>query len=346
MNNIVLIGGTFGNRAGKKSSVVTKLSMLLNCSTINGGNISRLWEFNFNKLKPNTLLIWMPNISNSVRKILPKIKKEAPHVLLMISKRPNTMGFTRNDMIGKMLQAHAGLGLIISQKKKVFNFELLDPLGNTFSNTSDLVKLASDIEDRYGFLSQTVRMRSTKLYYSDGFKVSNGFLNTVKIIGKELNKYASAINPNRLFGNASTRCGFGFPAMRYNSRILVTKRNIEKSSITSDGFVPTFFSEQKDEVFYMGEHKPSVDTPIQIALFEKYPHINYMMHGHCYTNLKAPMTKNYIPCGDLREVDDVVNSIRNPSEQMIVNLRGHGFLMMGTKHKWMRHIPLRSLTGE
>ena len=348
MYNIVLIGGTFGcndeDKTGKKSSVVTKLSLLFNCSTINGGNISRLREFNFNRLKPNTLLIWMPNISNAVEKILPRIKKEAPHILLMISKRPDTAGFTRNDMIGKMLKAHAGLGLIISKKNEMFNFELMDPLGNTFSNTTDLNLLSIGINERYTYLSQMVRMPSLKLYYSDTFKVPKSFIETVHVIGKELNKHASAINPNRLFGNASTRCGFGFPAARYiKNRILVTRRNIEKSSIASDSFVNSMISPDGKEVLYMGDHKPSVDTPIQIKLFKKYPHINYMMHGHCYANVNAPMTEHFIPCGDLREVDDVINAIKNPSDRMIVNLRGHGFLMMGTEHEWMKFIPLVSL---
>jgi ribulose-5-phosphate 4-epimerase/fuculose-1-phosphate aldolase len=348
MNNIMLVGGTFGdrdeNKAGKKSSVVTKLSVLFNCSTINGGNISRLREFNFNKLKPNTLLIWMPNISNDVEKILPKIKKEAPHILLMISKRPDTVGFTRNDMIGKMLKAHAGLGLIIHKKNNQFSFELLDPLGNTFANTSSLSTLASNISARYRYLSQAVRLPSLKLHHFDIFDIPKSFISTVQIIGKELNKHASAVNPNRLFGNASTRCGFGFPAVRhFKNRIFVTRRNIEKSSIISNNFVQALLSTDGKEVLYTGDHKPSVDTPIQLKLFEKYPHIKYMMHGHCYTDINAPMTKHYIPCGDLREVADVIEAVKDPSDQMTVNLRGHGFLMMGTTHEWMRNIPLIGL---
>lgn len=40
-------------------------------------------------------------------------------------------------------------------------------------------------------------------------------------------------------------------------------------------FVPTYLSEYK--VYYCGENKPSVDTPIQLRLYEKLPNINYMI---------------------------------------------------------------------
>ena len=49
---------------------------------------------------------------------------------------------------------------------------------------------------------------------------------------------------------------------------------------------------------YYGE-KPSVDTPIQIKLFNYYHNVNYMVHGHVYVD-NAKMTEHKIPlwlCG-------------------------------------------------
>ena len=52
---------------------------------------------------------------------------------------------------------------------------------------------------------------------------------------------------------------------------------------------------------YYGEHKPSVDSPTQIRLYEKLSNINFMIHGHA-TIEKAQTTKNYRLCGVIRVV--------------------------------------------
>lgn len=37
-------------------------------------------------------------------------------------------------------------------------------------------------------------------------------------------------------------------------------------------------------LYYCGDDKPSVNTPIQVRLYEALPNIKYMIHSHCGIN--------------------------------------------------------------
>jgi hypothetical protein len=45
---------------------------------------------------------------------------------------------------------------------------------------------------------------------------------------------------------------------------------------------------------YYGNKKPSVDTPVQLMIYQNAPAINYMIHGHYYV-YGAPFTKSFYP---------------------------------------------------
>ena len=49
--------------------------------------------------------------------------------------------------------------------------------------------------------------------------------------------------------------------------IFVSKRNVDKQFITLSNFVPVYM--QEDKLMYCGDEKPSVDTPVQVRLYEK-----------------------------------------------------------------------------
>lgn len=53
-----------------------------------------------------------------------------------------------------------------------------------------------------------------------------------------------------------------------------------------------------------------------------------MIHGHAYIK-RAETTNHYFPCGDLREIDAIMECFDNPDETdfFYLNLKNHGFLI-------------------
>ena len=132
----------------------------------------------------------------------------------------------------------------------------------------------------------------------------------------------------RFLGNSSFRCQRGFPSFRGNKDIIfVSRRNVDKRFIDKDHFVGSVLLED-GSVGYYGEYKPSVDTPIQLRLYNLLPKINFMIHSHCYINA-APFTKTPVPCGAVEEVDEIMEIIGQGRSQPFyaINLIGHGLLL-------------------
>lgn len=90
-------------------------------------------------------------------------------------------------------------------------------------------------------------------------------------------------------------------------------------------------------------HITSVDTPIQIRLYEKVPNINYMIHSHCYI-VGAPYTKKTLPCGAIEEVSEILNLIKRDynndyyKDFYLINLTGHGSIMMSKNPEQLKNI--------
>jgi ribulose-5-phosphate 4-epimerase/fuculose-1-phosphate aldolase len=61
-----------------------------------------------------------------------------------------------------------------------------------------------------------------------------------------------------------------------------------------------------------------------MAVYEQVPDIRYMIHGHAYVK-GVPMTNHYFPCGDMREVPETVELLKEG--HTAINLRNHGFLL-------------------
>lgn len=164
------------------------------------------------------------------------------------------------------------------------------------------------------------------------------------IIKEYADVFHELINPSpnvtRFLGNSSFRCQRGFPSFRKNGIIYVSKRNIDKRFIDKEGFVPTKLSDE--EVFYYGKNKPSVDTPIQLRLYSKLPHINYMIHAHVYIQ-DAPFTSHMIPCGGIQEVKEILNIIGNEygsynKDFYSINLVGHGCIVMSSDTEKLKNL--------
>lgn len=96
---------------------------------------------------------------------------------------------------------------------------------------------------------------------------------------------------------------------------------------------------------YCGGDKPSVDTPIQLRLYEKLKNVNYMIHSHCYIK-NAPFTSKCVPCGAVEEVDEIIKAIvenytkeetyADCFDRYVLNLIGHGSIVMARDIKGLQ----------
>lgn len=124
---------------------------------------------------------------------------------------------------------------------------------------------------------------------------------------------------------------------------MLAKRNVNKEFIGIEEFVPVYLENGK--IYYCGENKPSVDTPIQVRMYEKLPNINYMIHSHCYID-GAPYTEKVLPCGAIEEVDEIAKLLEtyydndNYREFYIMNLIGHGSIMMSKNPEQLKNVTM------
>jgi hypothetical protein len=326
MSDIMVVGGTFDRKGGKQSYFVSEIAKGLRCKSINGGYLREIKQF---KSSICSTLIWMPNIDNVESKIIPNLKRENPTMLLVSSKRVIEKKRSEFELISRMLSVHANLMIRIDKIGENYKFSLLDPLGNAHVLDESLEVMIKILGERINYLQSLSRFRSISI----GERVINYgddvFINVVREYADKFTQLIQAIHPERFLGNASfrPRCSFGFPSARVDQNfILVSRRNVNKQMMNIDDFVLAKLSNDGGQVEYFGHKKPSVDTPVQVKLYQYYPNINYMIHGHVYVK-NAPFTQHKIPCGYIEEFDEIVSVIPREVKQFAINLRGHGCLI-------------------
>lgn len=336
---VLLVGGNFNNETeGRPSGAIGKLGNYLKedgravlVDVVNGGSID---ELNSLDLKPYELIIWMANVENGQPKKYPVKPKGA---VMVISKRlrgHHQVGGQRTelDAISRIFGMHANAVIAITDiadAQSRFSFKLLDALGNAWIETIGLQELASAILAFAKWNSESERVGTSKFYNDDLEEVVE--LN--KIVADKFEAVKS-----RYFGNVSTRCMKMSPSKRISKKgtIFVSKRNVSKQRLTVDDMVLAFL-DKDDSIKYLGDHKPSVDTPIQLQLYKIFSEINYMIHGHAYVK-DARFTKDYYPCGDLREIEGIKSLIDDIAFKDLnykaglewhgsINLKNHGFLI-------------------
>jgi hypothetical protein len=246
-------------------------------------------------------------------------------------------------------------------------FELIDALGNLWCRTSDEVELLNNIVRLYKWTESSSRKESMKSdayvpYTIDNIPDLKDFCKIIRSVSDKVENERGG----RYFGNASTRCSKMFPSIRSKvddnrplspvsklfQYILVSKRNISKDKIQPEDFIVSQYGGRGDsestsvgKILYYGDDKPSVDTPSQIWLYNDFPKINYMIHGHSYINCKfldlnlVRTTEKYCSCGDIREVGQIKKIVTNPDcDFFIVNLTNHGFIIATDTLERMRDI--------
>lgn len=330
----LLVGGTFDSSGGKASYIVGELftSLGSDWECVNGGDIDYVRTFSPNGYN---VIIWMPNVSNDEDKILNDLKLKNPRMILIQSKRVIEKEYYPSDVVGRLLKSHSLLGIMISKDDGVYRYRLLDPLGNQWADTNKIADVGQSINARLDYLLSLSRIGSVATSIDAEWMVPAEFVNIVKQYGNAFTGFVNAVNPNRLLGNASTRCTKGFPAIRLNDHILVTRRNVDKATLSEEDFVIAK-NTITDRVYYKGANKPSVDTPIQIKLFEHYKNVNYMIHGHVYVK-DGLLTSNKVPCGYLEEFDEIKELVPDATQSnFTINLRGHGCLVMANTLDYLR----------
>lgn len=201
-----------------------------------------------------------------------------------------------------------------------------------------------------GLLSPTARIpakdRDDAIKFIEEYKkfvgksVSQEYLEVIKRYAEDFHRLIMPEPTTRFLGNSSFRCTKGgFPSFRKDDIIYVSKRNIDKESIDGAGFVPVYaHREEGEKVAYLGKNKPSVDTPVQLALYEMFPCINFMIHSHTYVK-DGIFTEFPLPCGAYEEVSEIDKVTPNKWENFYaINLVGHGCIVMSDDVEKLKNV--------
>ncbi len=359
-NKILFVGGNWDLNGGKESKMVNEFSKYLSNATVyNGGNYNDLKSIIESSTNYN-IIIWWANVPNELPKIR-NIKEINYKAMLVSSKRNIDNKYSFQDLIQRSLALKSNLSIEFSKNNGLYNMRLFDPLGNVWYEGTDIKECSHALLNRLNIIKNITR--EPTIISNENIKELSYFLNTIynseetpsikankeflSIVRDYATIFAKSIyqteDIKRFLGNASFRCQKGFPSFRDGKYILVSKRNVNKEYISIENFVPVYFEDGK--IYYCGDYKPSVDTPIQIRLYNLLPNINYMIHSHCYIE-DAPFTEDALPCGAVNEVDEIIKLIQNYYDNdfnkdfYLINLIGHGSIMMSKNPIQLKNISI------
>lgn len=360
---VLAVGGNFDDEGGRPSGYMAKLFSYLpeyfsDIRIVNGGSFDIL---------PGTIdpivsgdydvVFWFANVSNDKPKLLEKIKRKNPKCILISSKNNTNAKYSFMHLMARALKVKSNLLLEIHDRRqsKIMPTNIvarvLDPLGNCFAPFTDSInKIADPLYTRVQKLHEFTRVGSVRV--GDAIEVPDEkkFFFLVISYSAVFHDLMHTENQDRFLGNASFRCMKGMPSFRGKDHIFVSRRNIDKRYIGPEGFVACD-PDPNPCVKYYGEHKPSVDTPIQLALYKHFEDVNYMVHSHTYVMVKnghwgsPAKTKNPIPCGAIEEIEEIIG--KSPVDGLFpekdcfnfcVNLKGHGCLIMAKDLDYFRQI--------
>ena len=361
-SRILFVGGNWDLNGGRKSKIVEEVAKFLpNVTVYNGGNFNDLNDI-LESCVNYDIVLWWANVSNDLPKIR-NVKDINYKVMLVSSKRNVDRKYSFQDLLQRSFSLKSNLTIEFSMVDNKYYMRLFDPLGNMWYEGFS-IKMCSKIlierlnfiriitrestvsnEENVGALAWFFNMFKDEMYESNDnpfVPIKEEFL---EIVRNYAYKFAEATfetkDVKRFLGNASFRCPKGFPSFRDSKYIFVSKRNVNKEFIGIKEFVPVYLED--DKLFYCGDYKPSVDSPIQVRLYSLLPNINYMIHSHCYIE-NAPYTDVVLPCGALEEVDEIKNVIKKYYDNdynkdfYVVNLLGHGSIMMSNKASQLKKI--------
>lgn len=361
-SKILFVGGSWDLNGGKKSKIVDEFAKHLpNATVYNGGDYNDLNKILESCTNYDTV-IWWANVPNELPKIR-NVKDINYKAMLVSSKRNVDNKYSFQDLLQRSFALKSNLTVEFSKNDNRYNMKLFDPLGNVWYEGLDIEECSKALLDRLAFIKSITRestvsseenigalawffnMFKEEMYKSDNnpeIPIKKEFLSIVRDYAY---KFAEATfqtkDVKRFLGNASFRCPKGFPSFREGKYIFVSKRNVNKEFIGIDEFVPVYLKDGK--IYYCGDNKPSVDTPIQVRMYNLLPNINYMIHSHCYIE-DAPFTEKALPCGAVEEVDEISELLKDyygndfNRDFYLINLIGHGSIMMSNNPEQLKNI--------
>ena len=362
-DKILFVGGDWNLEGGKSSKMINKFAKYLPEATVfNGGYYNQLKQILASSIYYN-IVIWWANVPNELPKIR-KVKDINTKTMLVSSKRNINNQYSFQDLLQHSFSLKSNLTIEFSKANNLYRMKLFDPLGNVWYEGTSVKKCTKRLLDRLQFIKSITRESTTEseenigalswffnlfkeeMYQSEKnpiIPIKEVFLNIVKDYAIQLAEVTfQTKDVKRFLGNASFRCPKGFPSFRGDKYIFVSKRNVNKEFITIDDFVPVYLENKK--IYYCGKNKPSVDTPIQVRLYQLLPNINYMIHSHCYID-GAPFTKKALPCGAVEEVEEILKVLKKHYQNLnedfyLINLLGHGSIMMSKNPNQLKNISI------
>ena len=340
--SMLIVGGSFDDNGGKRSSLVDKVAEGItatgayNVVVHNGGYFDQIESILVDS-KGFEYIIWWANVPNDKPKIR-NVKEINPKAILVTSKRNDNNKYSFAELINRALEAKANLCVQFSKVDDRFSMMVFDPLGNCWYDGSGIQEMCDLLVQRMKYLKGITRQGCV---HADGEIKTPDETEFFDIIREYAEVLHELIKPEatvtRFLGNSSFRCQRGFPSFRKDGTVFVSRRNVDKRFVDRDAFVPVRIED--DVLYYFGDKKPSVDTPIQTRLYRALPNINYMLHAHVYIE-GAPFTSRMIPCGGLEEVDEILSVVEDNKEGefFAINLIGHGCIVMSSDVKQFKDI--------
>jgi ribulose-5-phosphate 4-epimerase/fuculose-1-phosphate aldolase len=329
--NILLVGGNYDKEGGKPSGLITKMYQEIikhdkaeKVDLYNGGHFDVLESY-IEKTVDYDVVMWFPNVGNEEAKYR-NVKQFNPRCIFITSK-VNNKRYNFMELVKHALDLKANLTVEFNTNEKPYQMMVFDPLANYYYNGTDIKKMIKVLMDRTYFLSNITRQGT--IQGKELFDVPNEekFFEYIKNTAEVFHELINPAPTTRFLGNSSFRCSKGFPSFRHKDLVYMSRRNIDKRYIGAEGFVPVKM-ENDGHIIYYADFKPSVDTPIQIRLYQALPNINYMLHAHVYAET-ANYTVNNIPCGGIEEVQEILSVIENRYTNFeAINLIGHGCIIM------------------
>lgn len=170
---------------------------------------------------------------------------------------------------------------------------------------------------------------SRSIQLSEEVNVPNDILNQMKITGEEL--YVKGLLPNVEGGT------YGNLSVRNEDDYFITGRNVHKGNLTADVICKIDSCEKMNEesvyahVKYHGKVKPSIDSAIHHAIYEKLPESQAILHVHTDDIFNRPLSSYNYPCGTMEERDSIVEIMN--AEEPIIQMKKHGVVIAGTTLK-------------
>lgn len=347
---VLIVTGRFDDDGGKPSGYAEKLfahyrdilGQEVSVGFHNGGEFKFL-EFLLEHIDSFSLVFWFADVPNDKAKLVEQIKVKNPKCILVTSKR-NFGEYNRMELIARALKTKSNLLLEFNKAPdgKILG-TLLDPLGNAFTFEEPNVDVVRETMLRRVLdLWRFTRLESERIGDALPIPDQPEFFALAQKYAQVFHDCVHPIGTERFLGNLSFRCESGFPSFRDATQpdlIYVSRRNVDKRDISASGFVAVDIkaSERTWKICYYGNAKPSVDTPVQLMIYRRYPYARFILHGHTYIE-GAPFTQEIIPCGAIEEFPHLLPLYDIEAPSFAVNLRGHGSLVVASKLDYLRDI--------